>query len=174
MSSARSRGDCRVAGGTAWLWARPEAQNTVDVLFVDEAAQMSLANVLAVSPAAAGLVLIGDPQQLEQPIQGSHPGWYGGFGSGSSAGRPADYRRLIVVCFWNRHGDCIRTYARSPARCSMRIDCILDQSLENQHIVSGGPVQGSWAMRYPVSLLMTATRAPHLKRRIQFLPLSGH
>ena len=65
--------DCHVAGGTAWLWARPEARNAVDVLFVDEAAQMSLANVLAVSPASAGLVLIGDPQQLEQPIQGSHP-----------------------------------------------------------------------------------------------------
>jgi superfamily I DNA and/or RNA helicase len=43
------------------------------VLFVDEAAQMSLANVLAVSQAARGLVLLGDPQQLDQPTQGSHP-----------------------------------------------------------------------------------------------------
>jgi uncharacterized protein len=42
-------------------------------LFIDEAAQMSLANVLAVSQAANNLVLIGDPRQLEQPIQGSHP-----------------------------------------------------------------------------------------------------
>ena len=41
----------QVAGGTAWLWARPEAFDTLDVLFVDEAAQMSLANVLAVSQA---------------------------------------------------------------------------------------------------------------------------
>ncbi len=62
-----------VAGGTAWLWSRPEAFETVDVLFVDEAAQMSLANVLAVSQAAKAVVLIGDPQQLDQPIQGSHP-----------------------------------------------------------------------------------------------------
>ena len=44
---------CQVAGGTAWLWARPEAFQSVDVLFIDEAAQMSLANVLAVSQAAA-------------------------------------------------------------------------------------------------------------------------
>jgi len=65
--------NCRVAGGTAWLWARPEAQGVVDVLFVDEAAQMSLANVLAVSHSARSLVLLGDPRQLEQPIQGSHP-----------------------------------------------------------------------------------------------------
>jgi len=63
----------RVAGGTAWLWARPEAQDAVDVLFVDEAAQMSLANVLAVSHAGRNLVLLGDPRQLDQPIQGSHP-----------------------------------------------------------------------------------------------------
>jgi uncharacterized protein len=62
-----------VGGGTAWLWAAPEAAEKVDVLFVDEAAQMSLANVLAVSQAARTVVLIGDPQQLDQPIQGSHP-----------------------------------------------------------------------------------------------------
>ena len=62
-----------VGGGTAWFWAREEAFETVDVLFVDEAAQMSLANVLAVSQAAKTVVLIGDPQQLDQPMQGSHP-----------------------------------------------------------------------------------------------------
>jgi len=62
-----------VAGGTAWLWSTPEAFQTVDVLFVDEAAQMSLVNVLAVSQAARTLVLVGDPQQLDQPTQGSHP-----------------------------------------------------------------------------------------------------
>jgi AAA domain-containing protein len=64
---------CQVAAGTAWLWARSDAQECVDTLFVDEAAQMSLANVLAVSQAARKVVLLGDPRQLEQPIQGSHP-----------------------------------------------------------------------------------------------------
>ncbi len=68
-----SDGRASVGGGTAWLWSRPDAFEAVDVLFVDEAAQMSLANVLAVSQAAKTLVLIGDPQQLEQPMQGSHP-----------------------------------------------------------------------------------------------------
>jgi uncharacterized protein len=65
--------ECQVAAGTAWLWSREDAFETVDVLFVDEAAQMSLANVLAVSQACRTLVLLGDPQQLEQPMQGSHP-----------------------------------------------------------------------------------------------------
>jgi predicted RecB family nuclease len=62
-----------VGGGTAWLWSRPDAFEVLDVLFVDEAAQMSLANVLAVSQSAKTVVLIGDPQQLDQPTQGSHP-----------------------------------------------------------------------------------------------------
>lgn len=62
-----------VGGGTAWLWSRPDAFETIDVLFVDEAAQMALARVLAVSQAAKTVVLIGDPQQLDQPVQGSHP-----------------------------------------------------------------------------------------------------
>src|SRR3546814_3678033 len=44
--------NAQVAGGTAWLWSLPDAVNAVDVLFVDEAAQMSLSNVLAISPAA--------------------------------------------------------------------------------------------------------------------------
>jgi uncharacterized protein len=65
--------DIDVLGGTAWLWAREASGQTVDVLFVDEAGQMSLANVLAVSPAADSLVLLGDPQQLDQPEKGTHP-----------------------------------------------------------------------------------------------------
>jgi predicted RecB family nuclease len=64
---------CHVAAGTAWLWAREDASEAVDVLFIDEAAQMSLANVLAVSQAARTIVLLGDPQQLDQPTQGTHP-----------------------------------------------------------------------------------------------------
>lgn len=66
-------GESQVLGGTAWLWARPEAADAVDVLLVDEAGQMSLANVLAVCQAASSVVLLGDPQQLEQPQKASHP-----------------------------------------------------------------------------------------------------
>jgi predicted RecB family nuclease len=62
-----------VVGGTPFLWARPELHERLDVLFVDEAGQMSLANVLAASQCARSVVLLGDPQQLEQPQQGSHP-----------------------------------------------------------------------------------------------------
>lgn len=71
--AAIADGTAQVAGATHFLWSREDACNTLDVLVVDEAAQMSLANVLAISPAAPILILLGDPQQLEQPTQGSHP-----------------------------------------------------------------------------------------------------
>jgi hypothetical protein len=45
--AAITSGDATVLGGTSWMWARPEFAGAVDVLFVDEAGQMSLANVLA-------------------------------------------------------------------------------------------------------------------------------
>ncbi len=71
--AALQGGSAHVVAGTAWLWSREDFFETVDVLFVDEAGQMSLANVLAVAQAAKSPVLLGDPQQLEQPVRGSHP-----------------------------------------------------------------------------------------------------
>ena len=62
-----------VLGGTKYLWARVEFANAVDVLVIDEASQVALADALAVSGAAASVVYLGDPMQLEQPQQGSHP-----------------------------------------------------------------------------------------------------
>ncbi|MEO6462808.1 MAG: TM0106 family RecB-like putative nuclease [Candidatus Eisenbacteria bacterium] len=73
VRAALNAGTAQVAGGTAWMWARPEFVEAVDVLFVDEAGQMSLANVLALAQGGTNLVLLGDPSQLEQPIQGTHP-----------------------------------------------------------------------------------------------------
>ena len=66
-------GSFNLAAGTAWLWSPEASADLVDVLFVDEAGQMSLANVLAMSGAARSVVLLGDPQQLDQPLQGTHP-----------------------------------------------------------------------------------------------------
>ena len=73
LRTALAGGEIDVAGGTSWVWAREEFTELLDVLFVDEAGQMSLANVVAVASAAKSLVLLGDPQQLDQPLCGSHP-----------------------------------------------------------------------------------------------------
>ena len=61
-------------GGTAWCFSHPALAGKLDYLFVDEASQVSLANLVAMSPAARNIVLVGDQMQLSQPIRGSHPG----------------------------------------------------------------------------------------------------
>ncbi|GJQ60898.1 MAG: TM0106 family RecB-like putative nuclease [Candidatus Scalindua sp. AMX11] len=71
--SALNNGTAQLAGATHFLWCKEDAEDVLDVLVIDEAAQMSLANVLAISPAAKTLIMLGDPQQLDQPTQGSHP-----------------------------------------------------------------------------------------------------
>ena len=63
-----------LVGGTAWFFSRPDVIDEFDVLFVDEAGQVSLANLVGMAPSAKSLVLLGDPIQLPQPTQGSHPG----------------------------------------------------------------------------------------------------
>jgi uncharacterized protein len=62
-------------GGTAWDFTNLSrvARGSLDILVIDEAGQFSLANTLAVSTAAQRLLLLGDPQQLPQVCQGSHP-----------------------------------------------------------------------------------------------------
>jgi predicted RecB family nuclease len=62
-----------VLGATSFFWSREEVHEAIDVLFVDEAGQMSLADTIAVSQASHALVLLGDPQQLDRPMKGSHP-----------------------------------------------------------------------------------------------------
>lgn len=62
-----------VVGGTAWHFARYD-EPAFSHLFIDEAGQVSLANVMAMAACAENLVLVGDPMQLPQPVQGAHPG----------------------------------------------------------------------------------------------------
>jgi uncharacterized protein len=67
-------GGC-VIGGTAWDFANAGRvpRGSLDLLVVEEAGQYSLANTIAVAPSARNLVLLGDPQQLPQVSQGTHP-----------------------------------------------------------------------------------------------------
>ncbi|SFJ39835.1 uncharacterized protein SAMN05421835_10586 [Amycolatopsis sacchari] len=66
--------DGHLVGGTAWTFANAAVRaEPFDVLIVDEAGQFALADALAVSTAARNLVLLGDPQQLPQVVQGTHP-----------------------------------------------------------------------------------------------------
>ncbi|MFT7838901.1 TM0106 family RecB-like putative nuclease [Saccharothrix sp. BKS2] len=68
------QGGGHLVGGTAWTFANTALrEQPFDVLIVDEAGQFALADALAVSTCARNLVLLGDPQQLPQVVQGTHP-----------------------------------------------------------------------------------------------------
>ena len=64
-----------VIGGTAYDFTHPRRfqRGQLDLLVIDEAGQYSLANTVAVSVVADRLLLLGDPQQLPEVSQGSHP-----------------------------------------------------------------------------------------------------
>ena len=63
-----------VVGGTTWSFSREEMSDQFDVLVIDEAGQMSMANLLVMARCAKSILLVGDQQQLSQPTKASHPG----------------------------------------------------------------------------------------------------
>ena len=63
----------KLIGGTAHFWAKEPLREQLDYLFIDEAGQLALSLVIAAGCSAQNLILLGDPRQLEQPQQGSHP-----------------------------------------------------------------------------------------------------
>jgi predicted RecB family nuclease len=144
------RTNCAVGGGTSYFWARPDARRSVDVLFIDEAAQMALANVLAVAQAAQSIVLLGDPRQLEQPIQGSHPDGVGVSALdhvlGHHATIPAD-RGLFLDETWRLH----------PLICAFNSELFYEgrlksrPGLEQQKIKINSGLNGSGLRYLPVN-----------------------
>lgn len=64
----------QMVGGTAWFFSHAGMAGQLDYLFVDEAGQVSVANLVGMAPSARNLILLGDQMQLGQPIQGGHPG----------------------------------------------------------------------------------------------------
>lgn len=110
-------------GGTAYLFARPEMAHSVDFLFVDEAGQVSLGNVLAMSGATRNIVLVGDQMQLAQPIQGAHPGESGlsaldYFLQGEATVAPE--KGILLNTSWRMH----------PSVCSFISQAVYDDRLK--------------------------------------------
>lgn len=97
-----------VVGTTAWGFARDDMAETLDVLVIDEAGQVAVANLVAMSRSATNLVLMGDQRQLGQPTQGTHPAQ-----SGLSA---LDYRLGDTAAVDPAHGVFLgTTYRMHPA-----------------------------------------------------------
>jgi hypothetical protein len=113
--------NCQFIAGTAWLFSVMDQE--LDFLFIDEAGQVTLANLIAMGTSARNIVLLGDQMQLSQPIQGIHPGR-----SGESS---LDYllnglatippeRGVFLKTTWRMHKDI----------CSFISDAVYDGRLE--------------------------------------------
>ena len=104
-------GDFQLVAGTAWLFSRPEFDQAFDYLFVDEAGQVAVANLVAMGTSARNLVLLGDQMQLGQPVQGVHPGRSGDssleYLLDGTATIPAD-RGVFLDRTWRMHPDVCR------------------------------------------------------------------
>ncbi|WP_113963799.1 TM0106 family RecB-like putative nuclease [Mycobacterium shimoidei] len=101
-----------VIGGTAWDFANDNRvpRGSLDLLVIDEAGQFCLANTIAVAPASRNLLLLGDPQQLPQVSQGTHPEPV----DVSALGWLVDGRRTLPA---ERGYFLDRTYRMHPALC---------------------------------------------------------
>jgi uncharacterized protein len=75
VGSWRAGNSGYVFGGTSWSFCAKEMfEEQFDYIFIDEAAQFSLVDAIAVSANTKNLVLLGDPRQLTQVVQAIHPG----------------------------------------------------------------------------------------------------
>ena len=100
-----------LVGGTAWLFADQDFDQELDYLFVDEAGQVALAKLVAMGTCAKNIVLLGDQMQLQQPIQGVHPGHSGESTLDyllQSQATIADDRGTFLGTTWRMHEDVCR------------------------------------------------------------------
>jgi predicted RecB family nuclease len=123
-------GNHALIGGTAWLFSQPELDKKLDYLFVDEAGQVSLADLVATGLCAENVVLVGDQMQLPQVSQGKHPAGSGVSGldylMGDWATVPPD-RGIFLERTWRMH----------PRLCRFISDAFYDGRLESAECTAG-------------------------------------
>ena len=113
----------QLVAGTAWLFSDPAADQQFEALFVDEAGQVSLANLVAAGTCGKNIVLLGDQMQLSQPVQGVHPGRSGDSGLDyllDGAATIAPDRGIFLATSFRMH----------PALCRFISDAVYDGRLE--------------------------------------------
>lgn len=163
----RTDGGC-VVGGTAWDFTNVSCfePGGLDLLVIDEAGQFCLANTVAVAQAARKLLLLGDPQQLPQVSQGTHPepadtsalGW---LAEGHGA-LPAD-RGYFLSRTWRMH----------PALCERVSDLSYEGRLLSQENVTAArsldgvpPGVSSVAVEHQGNSTESVEEAAEITRRI--------
>ena len=126
-------------GGTAWVFCNSiltedQGEEIFDYLFIDEAGQVSIANLVGMSRIAKNIILMGDQMQLGQPTQGSHPDE-----SGQSI---LEYLLVDQATISPNMGVFLpKTYRMHPDVCRLISDQVYDGRLNsaedtNKHIVT--------------------------------------
>ena len=157
-----------VVGATAWTWAHADQENQLDYLFIDEAGQMSLAMALAAARAAKNLVLLGDPQQLEQPQKATHP-------EGSHIAALAHLIGDQQTITEEQGLFLDTTYRMHPAICDFTSNQYYDgrlsslPALKNQTIKGAGPHTGEQMMYVPVNHTGNQSRSIEEAESIKYL-----
>ena len=115
--------------GTVWLFAHPAMEDRLDYLFIDEAGQLSLANVIAMMNCARNIVFAGDQMQLASPQQSD------GDGAGIAGMSPLDFltradRHDTGNVISDRYGVFLdTTYRCHPSICRFISDAFYDDQL---------------------------------------------
>jgi predicted RecB family nuclease len=148
-----------LVAGTSWLLACDEHRDRFDRLFVDEAGQFALASAVAIAPCAESVVLLGDPQQLPQVNQASHPN-----GGGASSlehllqgeDTVAPGRGVLLDVTWRLHPDVCRFV--SERSYDRRLDA--EPSCARRSVFASGPISGAGLYALAVEHEGRSTYAP--------------
>jgi predicted RecB family nuclease len=119
-----------IVGGTAWLFASPDMDRKLDYLFIDEAGQVSLADIVASGQCAENIVLVGDQMQLPQVSKGKHP-------SGSGVSGLEYLMRDWATVPPDRGVFLERTWRMHPRLCRFVSDAFYDGRLESAECTNG-------------------------------------
>jgi predicted RecB family nuclease len=133
--------EVRLVAGTAWVFSREELDQQLDVLVLDEAGQLSLADALAMGTSARNVVLLGDPLQLAQVSQGTHPAGAGASVLEHLLGEDATVppeRGIFLAETWRMH----------PGVCGFVSEIVYDSRLEPAPGRERQSVGGAAGLRY--------------------------
>jgi uncharacterized protein len=140
----------QLVGGTAFHFCNAPAEAPeFDYLFVDEAGQVSLGNLIAMAACADNIVLVGDQMQLPQPVQGVHPGETGlsclDYLLQGRATVPPELGILLNTS-WRMH----------PDLCALISEAVYDgrlkahRSTTERHLIDAGDLPGAGVTYLPV------------------------
>jgi predicted RecB family nuclease len=157
--------NANLIAGTPFFWANEALIDSVDYLVIDEAGQLSLIDTLACGTAAKNLILLGDPQQLQQPQQGVHP-------EGTEVSALSHILQQQQTISREQGIFLAKTWRMHPAICAFDSEQFYEEKLhtvpglENQEILGNTRFAGSGLRFVPVSHQGNTNSAPEEVSRI--------